>query len=425
MVQKELLLFLLRFLFLPGIIIQTLALHAQQLPGCDEFNYQDSLYAAVKTQTLTYGENFTQAGVFTELQMDVYEPVGDDSEYRPGILFAFGGGFVSGTREEVGDLCLAFAHRGYVSFAIDYRLYDVFGIPDSLQILETLLGARSDMLAAVKYLQHNIQNENTFRLDGDKLFVGGVSAGAITALHAACLDPGDSIAPWMQSVFDNTGSFEGNSWLPEAENAPVKIAGVFNLLGAIADPLWIDEKVPPIISIHGTADDVVPYEAGVISLDLGPISIPLIRLYGSRVIHDRMDQLLTSNHLITVPGGGHGEFLTDESIWLDSLTRTVTLSFHDWVLCPESSMQKNDRISFWEIFPVPANDHIRLKGSNPDQAMEFEIRTFSGQLMCKGRNDISGKFILPDLPDGMYILRMADETGKHVLTQKLPVFKPH
>jgi acetyl esterase/lipase len=60
----------------------------------------------------------------TTLKMDIYQPTGDTNTNRPVIIFAFGGGFVNGSRTEnsMVKLCQAFAKRGFVTASIDYRL---------------------------------------------------------------------------------------------------------------------------------------------------------------------------------------------------------------------------------------------------------------------------------------------------------------
>jgi dipeptidyl aminopeptidase/acylaminoacyl peptidase len=51
---------------------------------------------------------------------------------------------------------------------------------------------------------------------------------------------------------------------------------------------------PPIITIHGDADDVVPYSNA-------------LRL------HQALDKLGVPNQLFTIKGGGHGQFTDEEN----------------------------------------------------------------------------------------------------------------
>jgi len=59
-----------------------------------------------------------------DLDMDIYEPVGDTLTSRPVIIFAHTGAFFSGNNEldDVVDLSISAAKRGYVAVSINYRL---------------------------------------------------------------------------------------------------------------------------------------------------------------------------------------------------------------------------------------------------------------------------------------------------------------
>ena len=56
--------------------------------------------------------------------MDVYTPVGDVCQNRPLLVFAHGGAFVGGSKNNslAESICESFAKRGYVAASINYRL---------------------------------------------------------------------------------------------------------------------------------------------------------------------------------------------------------------------------------------------------------------------------------------------------------------
>ena len=58
---------------------------------------------------------------------------------------------------------------------------------------------------------------------------------------------------------------------------------------------YIREDLPPIISIHGDADPVVPYNHAV-------------------RLHQKLTQAEVTNELVTVPNGLHGGFPAQEQI---------------------------------------------------------------------------------------------------------------
>ena len=67
-------------------------------------------------------------------------------------------------------------------------------------------------------------------------------------------------------------------------------------IAQLVSPLThVSAETPPILTIHGDADALVPYS------------------HATR-LHAALDGAGISNTLHTVPGGGHGGFNTDETI---------------------------------------------------------------------------------------------------------------
>ena len=52
---------------------------------------------------------------------------------------------------------------------------------------------------------------------------------------------------------------------------------------------YVSRDLPPILSIHGDSDTIVPYSQGV-------------------KLHDALNEVGVPNELITIEGGGHGGF---------------------------------------------------------------------------------------------------------------------
>lgn len=51
-------------------------------------------------------------------------------------------------------------------------------------------------------------NANSYKVDTTKIFVGGLSAGAITALHATYLDTNDNLEPNIRTLVMANGGFK-------------------------------------------------------------------------------------------------------------------------------------------------------------------------------------------------------------------------
>ena len=127
--------------------------------------------------------------------MDIYVPQGDTETDRPVMIFAFGGGFVTGFRRDplISTLSTDFAERGYVTASIDYRLFE--GQPvteDELNI--RIIEAMHDMKAAVRFFREDADTDDIYGTRGDKIFVGGVSAGGIMASFSGALDENDDLS---------------------------------------------------------------------------------------------------------------------------------------------------------------------------------------------------------------------------------------
>ncbi len=172
-----------------------------------------------------------------ELLLDVYVPVEGDADVRlPAILLLHGGGFRRGSKEgTMGELARALASRGVVAVSINYRLVHDSppgGAKDELR--RTLYAAREDAAKALSWMRRNAAR---YRIDGDRIGVGGSSAGAITGLFLAYGKPGSSP---VAAVVDLWGGLYGEERLIQAGD-------------------------PPLLIVHGSEDRTVPYQ---LALDL-------------------------------------------------------------------------------------------------------------------------------------------------------------
>ena len=57
---------------------------------------------------------------------------------------------------------------------------------------------------------------------------------------------------------------------------------------------YVRRGLPPILTVHGDSDPIVPYSHGM-------------------RLHEALEEASVPNELVTVPGGGHGGFTTAES----------------------------------------------------------------------------------------------------------------
>ena len=276
---------------------------------CADGRYINSLFDVEVLYGLEYGENVNEEFLFeTEynqtLYMDVYEPVGDTIEDRPLIFFLYGGSFIGGTRDSayMVALCNSYASKGYVAVAIDYRLTpNLIFEPTSQKAYEAVIKGIHDLKAAIRYFRMDDEQTNAFRIDSDRIFVGGVSAGAIASLNAVYInEESEALSLVSQDFLDNVGGIEGNSgnsgYSSEAH-------GIVNFCGAIGDYAWIEEGDVPIVSMHGDQDGTVPYSDNAVTL----FGLD-VQVYGSYTINEVMNNLGNYSILHTYEGQDHVPF---------------------------------------------------------------------------------------------------------------------
>ena len=67
---------------------------------CDQGRYYNDVYTTVDiTSDILYGNNTSNTGASTDLNLDFYEANGDTSTARPLIIWAHGGSFIFGSKK--------------------------------------------------------------------------------------------------------------------------------------------------------------------------------------------------------------------------------------------------------------------------------------------------------------------------------------
>jgi para-nitrobenzyl esterase len=298
---------------------------------CESDRYVKPIFTEVEVSTVKYGSNMNTAGLQQDLMMDIYQPKGDVLEKRPVLVLAFGGSFIAGDRKQLSDLATEMSKLGYVSVCIDYRLLSFNQFPfDSIKALDIAIKASSDMKAAIRHLRKDAATENKYKIDPDFILVGGVSAGAITAIQTAYFDASDNTESHVQTAIALNGGIEGNSGDSDNLKYSSKVQGVINMSGAIYRLPFIDSGEPPIISIHGDADDVVPYGYGVVKV----FGFSIIPLYGGSEIEKRAKEVGLKSYFETIIGGGHEDIYTEMS-FADEFEsfREAAFQFNKEILC--------------------------------------------------------------------------------------------
>ena len=178
--------------------------------------------------SFVYMENYK--GEQQEYKLDVIAPLEKSEAPRPVVIFVHGGGFTQPCDKRQAYIPM-FAHHltkaGYVGISPDYPIFD-----DPEQRAAYAGADRGAARAAeavhMAYLYIQ-QNADALHLDTDRIALFGGSAGGMTGFYM------------LEHYSDKIRMF-GNCW-----GAP---------RGYMPDVT----KFPPTLSIHGTADQAVPYE---------------------------------------------------------------------------------------------------------------------------------------------------------------------
>ena len=210
---------------------------------------------------------------------------------RPTLIFIHGGGWVWGDKTGSVHLFLPFVERGWHVVNINYRGGK-----------GTAPAAVDDAVCALKWV---VDHANDYGFDPDNIVVSGESAGGHLALMTGILgsQPGHPCYPGADfkvaaviNWFGITDIQAVARYLAQTSpkgNYALKWVGKETRIAEISSrysPIEIvDEGVPPVLSIHGDADSVVPHDQAT-------------------NFHKRLDELGALHELQSMPGGKHAGF---------------------------------------------------------------------------------------------------------------------
>jgi len=247
-----------------------------------------------------------------EGKLDLYVPL-DMEKRHPTAIYIHGGGWSRGAKEDNALLILPYIARGWAVVNVGYRLADVSLAPAAVE----------DCRCALWWV---LRNASKYNFDTDRIVITGLSAGGHLALTTGMLPRSteldlrcppiteSQIVPLDPKEFKVAAiiNWFGITDVVDLLDGPNQKAYAVNWFGnqldreAIAQrvsPLtYVRSDLPPILTIHGDADRVVPYSHAV-------------------QLHDALTRAGVPNQLFTIPKGDHGIFTRDqmrqvyETIW--------------------------------------------------------------------------------------------------------------
>ena len=231
-----------------------------------------------------------------DLRLDVITP-GPPSVTRPTLIFIHGGGWLEGSKEGALLTMFAYLARGMDTVNVEYRM-----APESLAP-----AAVEDCRCALHWVY---DHATQYGFDTSKIVVAGESAGGHLALMTGLLDTGARFDygcrrptdEWRESTIHDAKvaaivNFFGPTDLPQLLEGPTtrnfavrwfaNLPNRMELAKKVSPVTYVHEGSPPVLTIMGDKDPIVPYSQGV-------------------ELHKALDSAGVPNQLLTIKGGGHG-----------------------------------------------------------------------------------------------------------------------
>ncbi|MBH75594.1 MAG: hypothetical protein CMP68_00245 [Flavobacteriales bacterium] len=287
--------------------------------------YMDEVFCDIEIESdIVYGNNITvlpllQGGAPApeDLEMDIYMPSGDSATDRPVVMILHTGSFLPAVAngQATGDKtdnatieqCKAFAKKGYVAVALNYRLgWNPISENEDVRrstLIQAAYRGLQDVRTGVRFLRKTIAEDGNPYGITDKFAVGGLGTGGYLSLCAASLWDYDEellLAKFMDTSQDIDGdglndavpyiipeyfgNLEGTDsgilpgldsdgdgefdvtnvpfCLPNHPGYSSDIDMAFNVGGAIPDSSWVDQGEVPIASMQCWNEVFAPYGVG-------------------------------------------------------------------------------------------------------------------------------------------------------------------
>ncbi len=255
---------------------------AQTNSGSDWMTDAGSVYWV--TPDITY-----QTANNTSVKLDVW--------YRhavktpsPTLVFIHGGGWIFGSKEGSVLNFLPYMEMGWTIVNVEYRMASQSLAPAAVE----------DTRCALRWV---FRNAKQYNFDTSKIVLTGQSAGGHLSLITGMLPNGTgldnncygdeelkvaAIVNWY-GISDVNDLIAGKNlknyavmWMGSQQNAA-------EIAKRVSPLTYVRAGLPPILTVHGDSDSVVPYSQSV-------------------RLHEALDKAKVTNKLITIKGGDHGGF---------------------------------------------------------------------------------------------------------------------
>jgi len=208
----------------------------------------------------------------------------------PTLIYYHGGGWIWGDRTGATLFFLPYLEMGWNVVNVEYRMASVSPAPAAVE----------DCRCALRWA---VRNAKQYNIDTDRIVLTGHSAGGHLSLITGMLPNrtgldnncyGDeklrvaAIINWY-GISDVADLIQGSNLKNYAVMWMGSQTDQLAIAARISPLTYVRAGLPPIMSIHGDADPVVPYEQ-------------------SARLHKALTAAGVSNELVTIKGGSHGQF---------------------------------------------------------------------------------------------------------------------
>ncbi len=233
-----------------------------------------------------------------EAKLDIYQrrsqSLSPQSGPQPTIIFMHGGFWAAGTKEASLMSLMPWFEMGWNVVNVEYRLARVALAPAAVE----------DCLCALRYIAAQAR---TYNIDVNRLVVTGESAGGHLALTTGMIPESAGLdrecagtpLPKVAAIINWYGITDVGDVIdgPHRANLAAQWLGSSPNRDEVAhrvSPLtYVRAGLPPIMTIHGDSDPLVPYQHAV-------------------RLHEALSKVNVPNQLMTIPGAKHGGFTADE-----------------------------------------------------------------------------------------------------------------
>ena len=352
----------------------------------------------------------------TTLYLDFYEPSGDTLSARPLVITVFGGAFVAGSRDwcDMVEYCTRFAKHGYAAASIDYRLLPLMSISASSLIRSAYMAAQ-DVNSAIRFFKAHCLE---YRIDTNNIFLLGNSAGSIAILNEIFLS--NEERPSETSASPDLGPMNSSGY-DEYSGLSSKVAGAVAQWGGVLDVEVIDlDEYVPLCMIHGTEDQVVPFDSGYCYSYLPLSFFPY--MYGSHPIANRLSDLDIDDYEFHPFDGEEHSFyilmytnlLEDKFDTCFHIARDFLYNHLDIHSTSDVSEYAADNV---RIYPNPASDILIVELKGDEKIATITLCDMQGRIVEESN---ASPVFLGHLPSGVYVVHVTDSDGRKYI-QKVVV----